>query len=125
MAQQAIDGNRLESIDVVTLKGYFHKLPITKGKIAKLVKKLEDLRVRGMGGDVFSLLDSKAAAAPATAAPAAAEAGPAAAEAARAPTEAAPVSTSTSEVQISTRSAHVPRLDVTSCGAMHPQAKVS
>ena len=94
--QHAIDGKCLAQIDVPTLKSFFRKLPITKGKVATLVKRLEDLRVRGQGGDWFSMMSIESpapAAAPAVATPAAEPAAASPATAAPAASTEAPVST--------------------------------
>lgn len=85
--EHAIDGKCLAQIDVATLKSFFRKLPITKGKVARLVKRLEDLRVRGQGGDWFSMMSIELPAPAAADASAAAAAEPAAAS----PATAAPV----------------------------------
>ena len=55
--QHAIDGARLEHIDVATLQAYFRDSTIAKAKVEGLVDRLEDLRVRGQGGDWSRVAD--------------------------------------------------------------------
>ena len=59
--ENKIDGHKLSQVSTQELKGYFRKNPKVKmGAKGALAKKLEELRVKGIGGDFFALKAAEA-----------------------------------------------------------------